>query len=109
MPSTLNGTKLSPQEFRDSLHLRYARSPGDLPVHCDGCDAKFSIRHALECKVGGLIILRHNEVNDELGDLASKAMTPSAVRAEPLITKGSTADETTAPVASISSDSNPTP
>jgi hypothetical protein len=29
MPSTLNGTKLSPQEFWDSLHLRYVRTPGD--------------------------------------------------------------------------------
>jgi hypothetical protein len=93
MPSTLNGTELSPQEFRDSLHLRYSRTPGDLPTHCDGCDAKFSIRHALECKVGDLIIMRHNEVNDELGDLASNAMTPSAVQAEPLISKGSTANE----------------
>jgi hypothetical protein len=46
MPSILNGTELSPQEFRDSLHLRYVRAPGDLPSHCDGCDAKFSIRHA---------------------------------------------------------------
>jgi hypothetical protein len=63
-----------------------------LPVKCLG----FSFRHALECKVGGLIILRHNEVNDELGNLASKAMTPSAVQVEALITKGPTADEPTA-------------
>jgi hypothetical protein len=40
--------------------------------------------------------MQHNEVNDELGDLASKALTPSAVRAGPLISKGSTADEATA-------------
>jgi hypothetical protein len=40
MPSTLNGTKLSPQEFQDSVHLCYAGSPGDLPVQCKGCDAR---------------------------------------------------------------------
>jgi hypothetical protein len=32
MPSTLNGNKLSPQEFWNLLHLRYARSPGDIPT-----------------------------------------------------------------------------
>jgi hypothetical protein len=81
MPSTLNGTELSPQEFWDSLHLCYARTVGDLSTHYNAMAAtqKFSIHHALECKVGGLIIMRHNEVNDELSDLASKAMTPSAV------------------------------
>jgi hypothetical protein len=79
MLSTLNGTELSPQEFQDSLHLYYARTTGDLPSHCGRCDAKFSICHALKCKVGGLIILRHNEVNNKLGDLASKAVTPSAM------------------------------
>jgi hypothetical protein len=57
MLSTLNGTELSPQEFWDSLHLCYVRTPGDLPTHCNGCDTKFSIRHALKCKVGGLIIM----------------------------------------------------
>ena len=35
-PSTVNGTELSAQEFRDSLLLRYARTPADLPTHCDG-------------------------------------------------------------------------
>jgi hypothetical protein len=79
MPSTLNGTKLSAQEFRDTLLLRHERTPGDLPSHCDGCGAKFDVRHALECKVGGLIILRHNEINEELCDLASKALAPSAI------------------------------
>jgi hypothetical protein len=84
-PSTVNGTELSAQEFRDSILLRYARTPADLPTHCDGCDQKFSVRHALECKKGGLVISRHNEIRDELVDLASKALTPSAVRDEPRI------------------------
>jgi hypothetical protein len=84
-PSIVNGTELSAQEFRDSILLRYARTPADLPTHCDGCDQKFSVRHALECKKGGLVISRHNEIRDELVDLASKALTPSAVRDEPRI------------------------
>jgi hypothetical protein len=96
MPSTLNGTELSAQEFRDALLLRHARTPGDLPSHCDGCGAKFDVRHALECKVGGLVIQRHNEINEELCDLASKALVPSAVRVEPMIHSRRTAEETKA-------------
>jgi hypothetical protein len=65
-PSTVNGTELSAQEFRDSILLRYAQNPGDLLTHCDGCDQKFTVCHALECKKGGLVISRHNEIRDEL-------------------------------------------
>jgi hypothetical protein len=61
------------------------QSPGDLQSHCDGCGAKFSVRHGLECKKGGLVISRHNEIRDELSYLASKALTPSAARDEPKI------------------------
>jgi hypothetical protein len=41
------------------------------------------MRRAPECKKGGLTISRHNETRDELSDLASKALSPSAVRDEP--------------------------
>jgi hypothetical protein len=85
MPSTVNGTELSAQEWRDAFFLRYGRSPGDLPSLCDGCGQKFSVQHALECKKGGNVILRHNEIRDELADLAAKAIIPSAIRNEPLI------------------------
>ena len=37
----------------------------------DGCGAAFSYEHALDCKKGGLITRRHNEVRDTLGDLSS--------------------------------------
>jgi hypothetical protein len=42
-------------------------------------------RHGLECKKRGLVISRHNEIRDELGDLASRAFTLSAVRDGPRI------------------------
>ena len=37
---------------------------------------------------GGLVHLRHNEIRDELAYLASQALSPSAVRDEPLINPG---------------------
>ena len=93
VPSLLNGTVLSPQEFRDGLALRYAHTPKDLPRRCDGCDQPFDIQHGLQCKKGGLVVRRHNEIRDELGYLVSQALTPSAVRDEPLINHGHAAEE----------------
>ena len=33
------------------------------------CDAPTSVDHVLSCKKGGLVIKRHNEVRDSLGDI----------------------------------------
>jgi hypothetical protein len=77
LPSTVNSTKLSAQEFRDNVLLHYARSlPADLPSECDGCNAMFSIRHVLECKKSSLVIICHNEMRVRLVDLASKVFFP---------------------------------
>jgi hypothetical protein len=84
-PSTVNGTELLGQDFRDALLLRYARCPPDLLIQCNDCQQKFSICHALEYKRRGLVISRHNEIQDKLSGLASKACFPSAVRDEPII------------------------
>ena len=85
MPSDVCSTELSPQEFRDGLHLRYGIDPPNLPARCDGCNAPYLLQHGLTCKTGGLIIARHNEVQDELLALCTKAFPPSCVRYEPLI------------------------
>jgi hypothetical protein len=73
------------QDYQDALLLRYSRSPGDLQSHCDGCGQKVGVRHALYYKKGGLVISCHNEIQDELSDLASKALFPSAVCDKPRI------------------------
>ena len=64
VPSTFNGTDLGAQEWRDALFLRYGLEPPDLPTHCNGCEARFTISHALDCKKGGLVTARHNELRD---------------------------------------------
>ena len=87
-PSTVNGTDLGAQEWRDAAFLRYGLEPPDLPKHCDGCNDKFLICHALDCKRGGLVTARHNELRDGVADLASRAFTPSYVRNDPLIYQG---------------------
>jgi len=46
-------------------------SPPDLPSHCDGCGHPFTVQHGLACSLGGLVLARHNELRDELADLAA--------------------------------------
>jgi hypothetical protein len=50
LPSTINRTELSTQEYRDAISIRYGITPSDLPTLCDGCDVPFSLQHALGCK-----------------------------------------------------------
>ena len=50
---------------------------------CDGCGAPFSLTHALDCRKGGLVTQRHNEIRDALGDLA--AMRFKEVLREPVV------------------------
>ena len=83
--STVNGTELGAQEWRDALFLWYGLEPPDLPTHCDGCQAKLSISHTLDCKKGGLVMACHNELRDGVADLAGKGFTPSHVCDDPLI------------------------
>jgi hypothetical protein len=88
MPERDNGTELSSEEFRDSLRLRYGLQPNHLPECCDGCHERFSVGHAMSCKKGGLVLLRHNTVAREWHHLCAMALIPSAVTDEPLIHTG---------------------
>ena len=85
LPNTFNGNVLSKEEFRDSLRLRFGLAIDDLPSKCDGCGANFTITHALNCKLGGLVTRRHHDVNWTFQHLSGQAFTPSAVSREPLI------------------------
>ena len=62
-------------KFRDALHLRYCKTPPNLPTHCNGCGAKFSISHGLECKKGGLLMQLYDEIKFELQVLAANLLS----------------------------------
>ena len=91
---------LSDTEFRDSLALRYHRPLLRLPALCDGCGSQFTTGHALDCRKGGLVIQRHNEIRDALGDLASIAY--KEVLREPVIREPNVQKNVPALVADLS-------
>ena len=64
--------ELNKQEWRDSMALRYGWLPKNLPQMCS-CSSKNSVQHALDCKLGGFIHMRHNRMRDLFADLLKKA------------------------------------
>ena len=54
---------LNKKEFRDAMNLRYGKVLKGLPSKCP-CGQSFNMTHALNCKTGGLITIRHNTVRD---------------------------------------------
>ena len=80
------GTALSATEFQDSLHLWFGLIPLHLPKLCSGCPRQiFDVGHGLQCKKGGLICARHEDLCQEWAALSSLALSPSSVSDEPII------------------------
>ena len=63
LPIQSLGYTLNKQEFRDSVCLRYGWQIPNTPSFCQ-CSKKNSIDHALSCKLGGYVNMRHNRVRD---------------------------------------------
>lgn len=83
LPVAKHHFDLSSSEFRDALALRYKKPLLHIPLNCDGCGSPFDLSHALSCRNGGLVIQRHNEIRDTLGDLAALAW--GQVHREPIV------------------------
>ena len=63
---------LNKEEFRDALALRYGWRPKNLPQKC-ACGSTNSITHCLDCKLGGFVTMRHNEIRNVFAKLLSRA------------------------------------
>jgi hypothetical protein len=85
LPSLLNGSDLSAEEFRDGLRLRFGLPPISLPPQCNGCSKRFTTEHGMSCCKGGMILQYHNNLVATWGQLCGQAHTPSTVFEEPLI------------------------
>ena len=59
LPLEEQGFTLTKGEFRDALALRYNKQLRGLPSKCS-CGQTFGVNHALNCKRGGFVIIRHH-------------------------------------------------
>jgi Reverse transcriptase (RNA-dependent DNA polymerase) len=80
-PSYDHGTVLHKRDFVDACYMRYGWALLDLPISC-ACGNAFNLQHALDCKLGGLRIIQHNEVRDTIAQLMREA-GHTAVELEP--------------------------
>ena len=63
LPLQSMGYVLSKQEFRDAICLRYGWRIPNTPSYC-GCGTKNSVDHTLNCKLGGYVTMRHNNIRN---------------------------------------------
>ena len=89
--------------------MRYGITLEGLPQKCDDCGAKFSVEHALVYKDGGLVVERHDEIKDELAELATLATSSIRVRDEPFIKIGRDTEGTGLPTHANIDSSKPNP
>ena len=57
-------------KFRDVLSLRHGRPLEDVPAMCP-CGQKYNVTHAFNCKKGGFVTMRHNNLRDFEADMPS--------------------------------------
>ena len=85
LPLLWAGTGLDAEEFRDAIRMRYGLVPEGMVERCEGFGKPFTVEHSLYCKVGGQVLARHNDLNDEWAGLSGSAFGRSNVYDEPLI------------------------
>ena len=82
LPLREAGFSLNKQKFRDALAIRYNISIKGLPETC-ACGSEFTCDHAMICKKGGFISLRHNNLRDITYELLSEVC--KGVENEPVL------------------------
>ena len=80
LPIKEQGYDLNKEQFQDALRIRYNWNLPRLPSECV-CGDEFNISHALSCKKGGFVTLRHNELRDITAKLLDEVCID--VRREP--------------------------
>ena len=76
------GFSLSKAELWNAVYLRYGLPLKRLSSHC-GCSNVHAVQHALSCKKGGFVTLRHNELRDNIAEMLQEVTND--VRIEPIL------------------------
>ena len=77
------GYTLNKQQFADALALRYNLNLKDCPRTC-ACGSSNSVNHALICKLGGFVTMRHNWLRDSVASVMKTAKCKD-IQIEPLL------------------------
>ena len=83
LPIKEEGYLLNKQLFWDLIRIRYGLQLARLPSKCE-CGCVFDLQHALSCKKGGFVSLRHNELRNLTAKLLKEVCKDVAT--EPLLT-----------------------
>ena len=84
-PTLVNGMSLLNDEWKDTMKRKYGLELIDLPKCYDSYGAKFTIKYALACKKGGLVLGHHNEVKAETGGISIQLLVNNRVWDKPKI------------------------
>ena len=76
-------TILHKSAFIDAIYIRYGWKLLGTPLECK-CHAKFDLQHALNCHLGGLRTIQHNEARDTMAGFMREAGY-SPVEVEPIL------------------------
>jgi hypothetical protein len=71
IPLEEHGFVLNKGEFRDAISLRYNKSLQGLLSKCP-CGENYNVTHALNCKKGGFVTIRHNNLRNFEANLLRK-------------------------------------
>ena len=74
IPLEQYGFSLNKVEFRNAIMLRYGKEIKGLSATCP-CGQKYDTTHALNCKKGGFVTIKHNSTRDYEANLLAKIRT----------------------------------
>ncbi|XP_063610335.1 uncharacterized protein LOC134784239 [Penaeus indicus] len=80
LPIRSKGFSLNKQEFVDAISLRYGWAIDGLQQQCT-CGSSFDPNHAMTCKTGGFVCMRHDEVREVTAQMLGEVSRD--VRVEP--------------------------
>ena len=83
VPTYTHETILHKRDFVDAIYIRYGWDLLNIPLECK-CHEKFSLQHALDCKLGGLRTIQHNEARDTMAQFMKEAGY-TQVETEPIL------------------------
>ena len=83
LPLKEYGYLMNKQQFSDAIALRFNLNLKDCPKTCT-CGQKYSANHALICKLGGYVSLRHNSLRDTFAELM-RTVKCKGVQTEPVL------------------------